>query len=302
MKGNFELSMYLKISGKQAAQKRETALQEGILVPSLLQAEISARCNLPGTAYHKGCDYKERLLNISEWDSLFREADQLGIRFVFLSGGEPLMEREILERAARYQDMWFLVFTNGTLLDEKYYRFFSDHRNLIPILSMEIGSDINLDKMGKSSYLYESQMYSMDALSRRDIMYGVCVTLTRENERRVVTRGFLSGLERRKCNGVVYLEYKGDERLSLDEEECRMVERELEEIQKEYADMLFCMFPKGAKLYTDPFDGERGVLRVEADGAVYPVMSNEGRVGDLKECRLRDILKRDLLSGCPQLV
>ena len=40
-----------------------------------------------------------------------REAEKLGIRFFFLTGGEPLMEREILERAARYQNSWFLVFT-----------------------------------------------------------------------------------------------------------------------------------------------------------------------------------------------
>lgn len=290
---------YLKISGEQAAQKREIALREGIHVPMFLQADVAARCNLHCQGCYKSCIHEcqpERLLSIAEWDSLFREAEQLGIRFIFLSGGEPLMEREVLERAARYQDIWFLVFTNGTLLDEKYYQFFSDHTNLVPVLCLETCSDINLAKMGKSSHLYGSLMHSMDKMSQRDIVYGACVSLTKENRERVVTRGFLGSLNRKKCRGVVYLEYELEEnrkrRLILDEEEREAVERELEEIQTEFSDMVFYMLPRGGKIFGRPFEQEEDVVRVASDGAIFPTLTSRESIGDLKERGLREVLKR----------
>ena len=208
MREIFDLYSYLKISGAQAAGRRLKAREAGIHVPVFLQADISVHCNLSCPGCENGyihTKHQEELMTVNEWDVLFREAEKLGIRVFFLTGGEPLMEREILERAARYQNSWFLVFTKGTLLNEEYDQFFSDHRNLVPMLCLDACSDINLEKMGKSSYLYESLMYSMDALSRRDIVYGTSVTLTGENRNRVLTRGFLDGLNRRKCNGVLYL-------------------------------------------------------------------------------------------------
>ena len=137
MREIFDLYSYLKISGAQAAGRRLKAREAGIHVPVFLQADISVLCNLSCPGCENGyihTKHQEELMTVNEWDVLFREAEKLGIRFFFLTGGEPLMEREILERAARYQNSWFLVFTKGTLLNEEYDQFFSDHRNLVPML------------------------------------------------------------------------------------------------------------------------------------------------------------------------
>ena len=136
----FDFYSYLRISGTQAAARRREAEKAGIHVPVFLQADISARCNLSCPGCENGCvrtKHQEELLELEQWDGLFREAEQLGVRVIFLTGGEPLMEREILKRASRYQNCWFLVFTKGTLLNEKYNQFFSDHRNLVPMLCLD---------------------------------------------------------------------------------------------------------------------------------------------------------------------
>ena len=120
MREIFDLYSYLKISGAQAAGRRLKAREAGIHVPVFLQADISVHCNLSCPGCENGyihTKHQEELMTVNEWDVLFREAEKLGIRFFFLTGGEPLMEREILERAARYQNSWFLVFTKGTLLN-----------------------------------------------------------------------------------------------------------------------------------------------------------------------------------------
>lgn len=284
MKEIFDLYSYLKISGSQAAERRLKAREAGIRVPAFLQADISVQCNLSC----QGCEnagihtkHQEALLSVNEWDNLFREAEQLGIRFFFLTGGEPLMEREILERAARYRNCWFLVFTKGTLLDEAYIQFFSDHRNLVPMLCLDACSDINLAKGGKSSYLYESLMYSMDALSRRDIVYGVSVTLTAENRNRVLTRGFLDGLNRRKCNGVLYLIQDVKERqvsstgtmvwdgsLLFNETEKEEVKETLRELWKDYHDMVLYTLSRSGRFFGRPFEKSE-VYRISAGGTLF---------------------------------
>ena len=45
---------------------------------------------------------KRRYLQAADWDDVFFDAERLGIRIVFLSGGEPLMRRCILEKAANH--------------------------------------------------------------------------------------------------------------------------------------------------------------------------------------------------------
>ena len=105
MREIFDLYSYLKISGAQAAGRRLKAREAGIHVPVFLQADISVHCNLSCPGCENGyihTKHQEELMTVNEWDVLFREAEKLGIRFFFLTGGEPLMEREILERAARY--------------------------------------------------------------------------------------------------------------------------------------------------------------------------------------------------------
>lgn len=309
MREIFDLYSYLKISGAQAAGRRLKAREAGIHVPVFLQADISVHCNLSCPGCENGyihTKHQEELMTVNEWDVLFREAEKLGIRFFFLTGGEPLMEREILERAARYQNSWFLVFTKGTLLNEEYDQFFSDHRNLVPMLCLDACSDINLEKMGKSSYLYESLMYSMDALSRRDIVYGTSVTLTGENRNRVLTRGFLDGLNRRKCNGVLYLvrdEADGhgvghgvgnpawDGSLRLTEEEKEEVKENLKELWKDYHDMVLYTLSRSGHFLGQPFE-KAEVYRVSAEGNVYNSPAGLEKLGNLREKDLRSILQR----------
>lgn len=112
----FDFYSYLRISGTQAAARRLEAEKAGIHVPVFLQADISARCNLSCPGCENGCvrtKHQEELLELEQWDGLFREAEQLGVRVIFLTGGEPLMEREILERASQISELLVSGFYQG---------------------------------------------------------------------------------------------------------------------------------------------------------------------------------------------
>lgn len=303
MNETFDLYSYFMVSGSQAAQRRAEAKKLGIHVPEFMHAGIAEKCNLSCPGCYKAGNHTERRekpLTVYEWDSMFREAEQLGVRFIFLAGGEPLLMRDVLERAARYSGICFLVMTNGTLLDTRYYEFFSSHRNLIPILCQEICSDVDLANTGKSSYLYSSLRQAMEELGRREIHYGASVALTRENYHRVLSRGFLGDLNRRKCKEVLFMEYglAGAERrnLMLEGELRDQAEEELQILQEEFRDMLFFTFPREGR------DSEKNFIRVEkmvqvtVDGYVCPRLYRNISGGNLKNQSLREILKEDLFG------
>ena len=71
-------------------------------------------------------------LSSEEWLRIFSEADDLGVSFILLAGGEPLLHRDIIEAAGERQNILFPIFTNGTFIDERYLALFDRCRNLVP--------------------------------------------------------------------------------------------------------------------------------------------------------------------------
>ena len=52
-------------------------------------------------------------------ERLVDEAKELGISFIVLAGGEPLMRPNILDISKQTPEIMFLMFTNGLLLNEQ---------------------------------------------------------------------------------------------------------------------------------------------------------------------------------------
>jgi len=51
-------------------------------------------------------------LSDDEWLSVFDEASDLGVSFILLAGGEPLLRKGVIESAGKKQDILFPIFTN----------------------------------------------------------------------------------------------------------------------------------------------------------------------------------------------
>ncbi len=110
-----------------------------------LIASITTMCNLHckgcyARANHNCCDDAEKqsmLLSAEKWGELFTQAEELGIGFILLAGGEPLLRTDVLREAAKHRKILFPVFTNGTMFSETAMELLDQNRNLIPVLSIE---------------------------------------------------------------------------------------------------------------------------------------------------------------------
>ena len=113
-----------------ASKKRRAAEDNGEHIPPFLIASITSKCNLHCAGCYSRCNHATTdtepvcQLTSEEWLRIFDEADELGISFILLAGGEPMIRRDIIEAAGKKQNILFPIFTNGTFIDKSYFDLF----------------------------------------------------------------------------------------------------------------------------------------------------------------------------------
>lgn len=159
------------LASKEAKSRRESFLIKGENVPAFLISSITSNCNL----FCKGCyarenkscgeGFQKQQLSIERWESIFKEAREIGISFILLAGGEPLMRRDVIEKAAEVKEIIFPIFTNGTMLQDEYIKLLDKNRNLIPMLSIEGDKEQTDSRRGNGTY--DILINAMDKLKKK---------------------------------------------------------------------------------------------------------------------------------------
>jgi MoaA/NifB/PqqE/SkfB family radical SAM enzyme len=288
---------------KSAAKKRKNSEEKGRHIPPFLIASIASQCNL----FCKGCyaranescggDKKHNELDAENWGRIFEEASQLGISFILLAGGEPLLRRDVIEAASRVPNIVFPVFTNGTMIDENYLKFFDAHRNFVPILSVE-GDTAQTDGRrgdGVSAILdrVETQM------QKAGIYYGVSITVTSENLDVVTDKEFISRLSSNGCSLAFFVEYvpvqASTENLALtDEGRDQLAERQ--SALRDQFEMVFLSFPGDEKEMGGCLAAGRGFFHINPSGEAEPCPFSPCSDRNLKNGTLIDALNSPLFQ------
>ena len=131
------------MASRSASKKRRIAEDRGEHIPPFLIASITSQCNLHCAGCYSRCNHATvdgepvRQLSGEQWAKIFSEANDLGISFILLAGGEPMLRKDVMESAGEQKNILFPVFTNGTYMDEYYFGLLDRCRNIIPIMSIE---------------------------------------------------------------------------------------------------------------------------------------------------------------------
>lgn len=287
---------------KRAAEKRRAAEAGGNHVPPFLIASIAGSCNLHCTGCYaranRSCSDRPagEELDAARWDSLFREAGELGVSFLLLAGGEPLTRRDVLEKAAGYPDLIFPVFTNGTMFDEETVDFFDRHRNLIPVLSLEGDRKRTDERRGEGTY--RLLMRTMERFGRLGIFYGASITVTKENLAAVSGGEFIGGLEAAGCGLVFFVEYvpvdSATAALAPGGAERAVLAERLSALRGEKSGMIFLAFPGDEKALGGCLAAGRGFFHISARGAAEPCPFSPFSDCSLREGSLRQALRSPL--------
>ena len=289
---------------KAASGKRFDLEKNGEHVPAFLIASITSSCNLHcagcyARAVHSCADTAPvKQLSTEEWDHIFEEAEELGISFILLAGGEPMIRRDVIEKAGNRQKIMFPIFTNGTLLDDTYIRMLKKNRNLVPIFSIE-GKEKQTDTR-RGEGVYEKVFSAMEKMQKEKLLFGSSVTVTRKNLEEATSDDFISDLAERGCKALFFVEFVpiSSELHSLapgDKEREYLTER-LEKIRNQYPDMLFLSFPGDEKSSGGCIAAGRGFFHINSHGGAEPCPFSPYSDVNVRDTSLREALKSRLFE------
>ncbi|MDR2888772.1 MAG: radical SAM protein, partial [Lachnospiraceae bacterium] len=290
---------------KSSAKIREQYEQKGIHIPPFLIASIASQCNLHCSgcyAYaNQGCggDRQEEL-SLDDWQRIFSEAAKLGVSFILLAGGEPLLRRDLIQLAAHHPQIVFPVFTNGTMIDDEYQSLFSDNRNLIPVISIE-GDEAQTDRR-RGEGIARQIVKAMASLKEKGILYGTSITVTTENQADVTTGAFLANLREQGCGLVFYIEYvpaeAGTDHLVLNDEELRSLQLRIEELRHDRSNrgMILLSFPGDEVEMGGCLAAGRGFFHINANGGAEPCPFSPFAEMNLKEQTILQVLQSSFFA------
>lgn len=269
------------VENKKARKKRIAAEDAGEHIPPFLIASITDRCNLHckgcyARANHScqdGCgNVTDGLLSGDEWGSIFTQAEDLGIEFILLAGGEPFVRKDVLQTASGHKDLIFPVFTNGTMIDNTYMKILDENRNLMPVISIE--GNMQTTDARRGDGVYEILQNTMKNLKKKGILFGASVTVTKDNFAEVLSDSFVSNLKESGTKAVIYVEYVPvDEKTKHlapdDETRAAMMER-LNKLRADVPEMIFIAFPGDEKTSGGCLAAGRGFFHINAHGGAEP--------------------------------
>lgn len=122
--------------------------------------------------------------DVMEW-LLESKYSEWGSWFTVISGGEPFIWRDsgssILDVMESHPEQYFLVFTNGTLIDGDTAARLSEMGNVTPSISIEGFAEQTERRRGKGTF--EKILAAMENLKSEGVPFGISATGVPENAR-----------------------------------------------------------------------------------------------------------------------
>jgi len=168
--------------------------QYGEQPPSFIVLSPTQVCNLNCIGcYANSAANKPATIPYSYVDKIITEIhDRWGCRFVTISGGEPFMYRSegktLLDIFEKYDDMFFLVYTNGTLLSKDVCHRLADISNVTPAISVE-GFQKETDQR-RGTGTFDKILAAFENLRQVGVPFGISVTSTNKNTDVLLTDEF----------------------------------------------------------------------------------------------------------------
>ena len=293
------------LASRAASKKRRAAEDRGEHIPPFLIASITSQCNLHCAGCYSRCNHATvdaapvRQLTSEEWLKIFDEADDLGISFILLAGGEPMIRRNIIEAAGKHPNILFPVFTNGTFMDERYFDLFDRCRNLVPIMSIEGEKEITDARRGTG--VYDRLIANMDEIHRRSLIFGASVTVTTRNIREVSSESFLKKLSDRGCKAVIFVEFvpvtDDSKELAPGDADRNYLSNEIARLREEHPEMVYISFPGDEKSSDGCVAAGRGFFHINSHGGAEPCPFSPYSDINVRDASLRVALKSPLFMA-----
>lgn len=181
--GRLIYDVFIK-GGDAAVKQRFRAEHDGTSPPDFLVISPGKACNLRCAGCYANSGPTRERLDFVTLERVVHDARELwGTRFFVLSGGEPFAYHDsgkcIMDLAEGHSDCFFLLYTNGTLIDERVAQRLGRLGNLSPGVSVEGLRERTDARRGDG--VFDTALASMERMRGEGVLYGLSLTATRDN-------------------------------------------------------------------------------------------------------------------------
>ncbi|MBW2039037.1 MAG: radical SAM protein [Deltaproteobacteria bacterium] len=273
--------------------------EKGFRPPFVMILSPTMRCNLRCKGcYTLGYGLKHEL-PLPVVDRLLTECEELGIYFVTILGGEPLVYPHLFEIIERHPDIFFQVYTNGTLMTQEKAQQFADLGNVAVVISIEGGEQETDSWRGKG--VYKKIMQAFDYLREARVIIGTSATVTRQNVDVVSSFDFVDQMIELGSLGQMYFLYipvngRADFSLMVTPEQREHLRRQVLAI-RDTRPMFVMDFWNDGPYVEGCIAGGRRYFHVNAKGDVEPCVYTHIAIDNIYEKSLTEALDSDLFRN-----
>lgn len=282
-----------------SARRKQVEENEGIHVPYTILIDPTSACNLKCAGCWAGEYAKHDQLEPELLDRILEEARDLGIYAIVMSGGEPFVYPHLLDIAEKHNDMVFMIYTNGTKIDEGVADRLMTLGNVAPTISLEGWDEATDARRGKG--VFQRITAAMDRLRERGILFGASITITRHNVEEITRDDFIDFLIEKGVKYMWTFHYipigrrPDHDLMLLPEQRAYLVER-IAHLRLHKPLPIVDFWNDGA--YTDGcIAGGKCYFHINARGDVEPCAFVHFAVDNIREKSLKEVLKNPLFAA-----
>ena len=281
----------------KAANRRKRWKKKGYLIPPILMLSVTNTCNLNCAGCYNKSFYKYNGKELDDnklWD-LAKEAKELGISFFVIAGGEPLLRPVLLDIIKSHPEIIFLVFTNGTLIDDNIISRFKTQKNIVPMISLEGNQKETDQRRGEGTF--EQLRQTITQMEKLNIFFGLSLTLARNNFATITAEKFIDSCAGLGCRFFLFLEYtptqEGTEDWVLTSDQRSQVRDMMQKYRKKYPS-LFIAVPWDEDDVGGCLSAGRGFVHINAVGDLEPCPFAPFSDTNVRENSLKEALQSRL--------
>ena len=272
-------------------ETRKSAKKYGCGIPWVILFDPTSACNLHCT----GCWASEysRQLNLT-----YEQMDKM-----VLTGGEPTVrKKDIFKLAQKHNDCGFMLFTNGTLVDQEFCDEMKKSKNIVLSMSIEGKEEATDSRRGQG--VFQKVMDTMDLLRKNGLVYGVSICYTHQNYKAVTSDDFLDFLIDKGVAFAWYFHFMPvgmdatPELMPTPEEREYMYHRIREVRGYEGGKPIFCMdFQNDGEFVSGCIAGGKYYCHINPNGDVEPCVFIHYSSANIKEKSLLECLQQPLFKA-----
>jgi MoaA/NifB/PqqE/SkfB family radical SAM enzyme len=190
----------------RAQRRRRRSMRSfGSPVPTVIALSPTMKCNYGCIGCYASGRPDEKELDTDELDTLLDEAEEIGIPAVVLTGGEPLLRKDLLGLIASHRKLLFVFITNGSLLTPEVTRTIAESTNTVILVSIEGSPEHTDGRRGEGAH--GRSVDAFRALRDARACFGFATTVTRENADFIGSDEFIDSMIEEGCSVGYLVEY-----------------------------------------------------------------------------------------------